>query len=154
MLAAANNNDAYHVTSPASDGHGAKACMRDALRMAGMKPSDIGYINAHGTSTPVGDSIEIGAIREVFDGCTPAVSSTKAATGHMMGAGGITEVISCVLACRKGILPATLHSSEIDPACGGVDIITGSYRKSGIRAAMSNAFGFGGQNSSIIVSAE
>lgn len=154
VLAAANNNDAYHVTSPASDGHGAKACMRDALRMAGMKPSEIGYINAHGTSTPVGDSIEIGAIREVFDGCTPAVSSTKAATGHMMGAGGITEVISCVLACREGILPATLHSSEIDPACGGVDIITGSSRKSGIRAAMSNAFGFGGQNSSIIVSAE
>ena len=154
VLAAANNNDAYHVTSPASDGHGAKACMREALRMAGLSPRDIGYINAHGTSTPVGDSIEIGAIREVFEGCSPAVSSTKSATGHMMGAGGITEVISCVLACREGLLPATLHTSEIDPACEGVDIITGSARKAGIRTAMSNAFGFGGQNSSIIVSGE
>ena len=102
----------------------------------------------------VGDSIEIGAIREVFDGCTPAVSSTKAATGHMMGAGGITEVISCVLACSEGTLPATLHTSDIDPACSGVDIISGSARKCTVKAAMSNAFGFGGQNSSIIVTAE
>lgn len=154
VLAAANNNDAYHVTSPAPDGHGARACMEAALVRSGLKASDIGYINAHGTSTPVGDSIEIAAIKEVFEGCRPAVSSTKAATGHMMGAGGITEVITCLLACREGVLPATMNTSELDPACAGVDIITGSARRSGIRAAMSNAFGFGGQNSSIIVSAE
>ena len=154
VLAAANNNDAYHVTSPAPDGHGARACMEAALERSGLKASDIGYINAHGTSTPVGDSIEIAAIKEVFEGCRPAVSSTKAATGHMMGAGGITEVITCLLACREGVLPATMNTSELDPACAGVDIITGSARRSGIRAAMSNAFGFGGQNSSIIVSAE
>lgn len=154
ILAAANNNDAYHVTSPAPDGHGAKACMRDALKRSGLTPSEIGYINAHGTSTPVGDSIEAAAIKEVFGDCTPAVSSTKAATGHMMGAGGITEVITCLLACREGILPPTLHTSELDPACEGMDIITGEARKCHIRAAMSNAFGFGGQNSSIIVSAE
>lgn len=154
VLAAANNNDAYHVTSPAPDGHGARACMEAALGRSGLKASDIGYINAHGTSTPVGDSIEIAAIKEVFEGCRTAVSSTKAATGHMMGAGGITEVITCLLACREGVLPATMNTSELDPACAGVDIITGSARRSGIRAAMSNAFGFGGQNSSIIVSAE
>lgn len=154
VLAAANNNDAYHVTSPAPDGHGARACMEAALERSGLKASDIGYINAHGTSTPVGDSIEIAAIKEVFEGCRTAVSSTKAATGHMMGAGGITEVITCLLACREGVLPATMNTSELDPACAGVDIITGSARRSGIRAAMSNAFGFGGQNSSIIVSAE
>ena len=154
VLAAANNNDAYHVTSPAPDGHGARACMEAALERSGLKASDIGYINAHGTSTPVGDSIEIAAIKEVFEGCRPAVSSTKAATGHMMGAGGITEVITCLLACREGVLPATMNTCELDPACAGVDIITGSARRSGIRAAMSNAFGFGGQNSSIIVSAE
>ena len=154
VLAAANNNDAYHVTSPAPDGHGARACMEAALGRSGLKASDIGYINAHGTSTPVGDSIEIAAIKEVFEGCRPAVSSTKAATGHMMGAGGITEVITCLLACREGVLPATMNTCELDPACAGVDIITGSARRSGIRAAMSNAFGFGGQNSSIIVSAE
>lgn len=154
VLAAANNNDAYHVTSPAPDGHGARACMEAALERSALKASDIGYINAHGTSTPVGDSIEIAAIKEVFEGCRPAVSSTKAATGHMMGAGGITEVITCLLACREGVLPATMNTCELDPACAGVDIITGSARRSGIRAAMSNAFGFGGQNSSIIVSAE
>lgn len=154
VLSAASNNDAYHITSPAPDGRGARACMREALRQAGLGPEDIGYINAHGTSTPVGDGIEAAAIREVFGVCTPAVSSTKAATGHMMGAGGITEVISCVLACREGILPATIGTSELDPACEGVDIITAEARKCSIRTAMSNAFGFGGQNSSIIVSAE
>ena len=154
ILSAASNNDAYHITSPAPDGRGARACMREALRQAGLNPGDIGYVNAHGTSTPVGDGIEAAAIREVFGGCAPAVSSTKAATGHMMGAGGITEVISCVLACREGILPATIGTSELDPACEGVDIITAEARKCSIRTAMSNAFGFGGQNSSIIVSAE
>ena len=154
VLSAASNNDAYHITSPAPDGRGARACMREALRQAGLNPGDIGYINAHGTSTPVGDGIEAAAIREVFGACTPAVSSTKAATGHMMGAGGITEVISCVLACREGVLPATIGTSVLDPACEGVDIITAEARKCRVRTAMSNAFGFGGQNSSIIVSAE
>ena len=154
VLSAASNNDAYHITSPAPDGRGARACMREAIRQAGLGPEDIGYINAHGTSTPVGDGIEAAAIREVFGACTPAVSSTKAATGHMMGAGGITEVISCVLACREGVLPATIGTSELDPACEGVDIITAEARKCSVRTAMSNAFGFGGQNSSIIVSAE
>ena len=154
VLSAASNNDAYHITSPAPDGRGARACMREAIRQAGLGPEDIGYINAHGTSTPVGDGIEAAAIREVFGGCAPAVSSTKAATGHMMGAGGITEVISCVLACREGVLPATIGTSELDPACEGVDIITAEARKCRVRTAMSNAFGFGGQNSSIIVSAE
>ena len=154
VLSAASNNDAYHITSPAPDGRGARACMREALRQAGLGPEDIGYINAHGTSTPVGDGIEAAAIREVFGACTPAVSSTKAATGHMMGAGGITEVISCVLACREGVLPATIGTSDLDPACEGVDIITAEARKCSVRTAMSNAFGFGGQNSSIIVSAE
>ena len=154
VLSAASNNDAYHITSPAPDGRGARACMREAIRQAGLGPEDIGYINAHGTSTPVGDGIEAAAIREVFGGCAPAVSSTKAATGHMMGAGGITEVISCVLACREGVLPATIGTSELDPACEGVDIITAEARKCSVRTAMSNAFGFGGQNSSIIVSAE
>lgn len=154
VLSAASNNDAYHITSPAPDGRSARACMREAIRQAGLGPEDIGYINAHGTSTPVGDGIEAAAIREVFGACTPAVSSTKAATGHMMGAGGITEVISCVLACREGVLPATIGTSELDPACEGVDIITAEARKCRVRTAMSNAFGFGGQNSSIIVSAE
>lgn len=151
LLAAASNTDGYHVTSPAPDGHGAIASMRDALAYAGLKPSDIGYINAHGTSTPVGDAIEVSAIKEVFGECRPAISSTKAATGHLMGAGGITEVITCLMACRTGIIPATLNLRNPDSFCEGADIVAGSARRCEIKAAMSNAFGFGGQNSSIIV---
>lgn len=152
ILAAASNNDAYHVTSPAPDGHGAVACMQDALRISGLSPAGVGYINAHGTSTPVGDGVEIAAIQRVFSGCRPAVSSTKAATGHMMGAGGITEVIACVMACRENLLPATLHLTDPDAVCAGTDLIAGSARSCRVEAAMSNAFGFGGQNSCVIVS--
>ncbi len=153
LLAATNNTDGYHVTSPAPDGHGAIACMRAALEKAGLKPEDIGYINAHGTSTPMGDVIELSAIRSVFGDSRPSVSSTKGATGHMMGAGGITEVIACLMACREGLLPHTLNVTELDPDCEGVDVIVGAPRKASIKAAMSNAFGFGGQNSSVIVAA-
>jgi 3-oxoacyl-[acyl-carrier-protein] synthase II len=151
LLAATNNTDGYHVTSPAPDGHGAIACMEDALAQSGLSPADIGYVNAHGTSTPVGDVIELSAIRTVFGENGPAVSSTKGATGHMMGAGGITEVIACILACQEGILPHTLGVTQLDEACQGVDVIVGAPRTASIRAAMSNAFGFGGQNSSVIV---
>jgi 3-oxoacyl-[acyl-carrier-protein] synthase II len=151
LLAATNNTDGYHVTSPAPDGHGAIACMEDALAQAGLSPADIGYVNAHGTSTPVGDVIELSAIRTVFGENGPAVSSTKGATGHMMGAGGITEVIACLLACQEGILPHTLGATQLDEACQGVDVIVGAPRTASIHAAMSNAFGFGGQNSSVIV---
>ena len=153
LLAATNNTDGYHVTSPAPDGHGAVACMKDALEQAGLEPEDIGYINAHGTSTPMGDVIELSAIRSVFGERRPCVSSTKGATGHMMGAGGITEVIACLMACREGILPHTLNTTQLDPACEGVDVIVGQPRQMKIKAAMSNAFGFGGQNSSVIVAA-
>ncbi|MCF0172744.1 MAG: beta-ketoacyl-[acyl-carrier-protein] synthase family protein [Bacteroidales bacterium] len=154
VVAASNNTDGYHITSPAPDGHGAIGCMRDALRKANLQPSDIGYINAHGTSTPMGDTIEAAAIREVFGtgDSSPLVSSTKGATGHLMGAGGITETIACLMACRTGIIPATIGTSAIDPACEGVRIVTGGPARANIRYAMSNAFGFGGQNSSVIVS--
>ena len=154
IIAAANNNDAYHITSPAPDGHGALGCMRDALAQSGLSPDQIGYINAHGTSTPMGDSIEIAAIRIVFgEGeSSPYVSSTKSSTGHMMGAGGITEIITCLMACREGILPATIGTSHLDESCKGMNIITGDVIRRNIRYAMSNAFGFGGQNSSVIVS--
>ncbi len=153
LIAAANNTDGYHVTAPAPDGHGAIACMKDAIEISGLNPEDIGYINAHGTSTPVGDIIELGAIKSVFGEKMPYVSSTKGATGHMMGAGGITEVITCLLACRDGILPHTINVKKLDDACEGVPVIINESKRVNIKAAMSNAFGFGGQNSSIIVSA-
>lgn len=146
----ANTSDGYHVTSPDPSARGAVSCMKIALDMAGLAPDQIGYINAHGTSTPVGDPIETRAIKEVFGNTIPPVSSTKGATGHLMGAGGITETIACIQAIRTGILPPTLGYKTPDPECD-LDYIPNEARKADIDAAMSNALGFGGQNSSIIV---
>ena len=127
--------------------------MRQALRRAGLDPSDIGYVNAHGTSTLAGDKVEAKAIHAVFGERTPAVSSTKSMTGHMMGAGGITEIIACIKGLREGILPPTINYRTPDPECD-LDIIANDARKVAVRAAMSNSLGFGGQNSSIIVTRE
>lgn len=146
----ANTSDGYHVTSPDPSGKGAVACMKLALSMAGMKPEQIGYINAHGTSTPVGDPIETRAVKEVFGQTPPPVSSTKGATGHLMGAGGITETIACIQAINTGILPPTVGYEIPDPECD-LDYVPGKARKAEISGAMSNALGFGGQNSSLIV---
>lgn len=149
-----NNTDGYHVTSPRPDGSGAVSCMQSALKKAGMRPSDIGYINTHGTSTPVGDPIEVNAIKTLFgndeDSAIPPVSSTKGNTGHLMGAGGITEVIACIKAIETDTLPPTIGYKTPDPQCD-LDFITEGPRKTHVDAAMSNALGFGGQNSSIIV---
>ncbi|MEG0829097.1 MAG: beta-ketoacyl-ACP synthase II [Anaerovoracaceae bacterium] len=146
-----NTSDGYHVTSPDPTAKGAIACMNIALNMAEIKPDSIGYINAHGTSTPVGDPIETTAIKAVFGKETaPPVSSTKGATGHLMGAGGITEVIACIKALENGILPPTVGYELPDPECD-LDYIPGKARKVNIKYAMSNALGFGGQNSSIII---
>ena len=147
----ANTSDAHHVTAPHPEGAGAAACMRRALKRAGLQPSDIGYINAHGTSTGLGDIAETQAAKAVFGGreSAPPVSSTKSMTGHLMGAGGITESIACILAIRDGILPPTLHLAHPDPACD-LDYIPNEARKTRITAAMSNSLGFGGQNSSLI----
>lgn len=146
----ANNSDGYHVTSPDPTGRGAVACMKRALALSGMSPHEIGYINAHGTSTPVGDPIETKAIKEVFGDTPPPVSSTKGATGHLMGAGGITETIACIKAIETGMLPPTINYDNPDPQCD-LDYVPNQARKVSINAAMSNALGFGGQNSSIIV---
>ena len=147
----ANTSDAHHVTAPHPEGAGAAACMRRALKRAGLTPSEIGYINAHGTSTGLGDIAETQAVKAVFGGreSAPPVSSTKSMTGHLMGAGGITESIACILAIRDGILPPTLHLAHPDPACD-LDYIPNEARKTRITAAMSNSLGFGGQNSSLI----
>lgn len=149
----ANTSDAHHVTAPCPDGTGAAACMQRALARAGMQPSDIGYINAHGTSTPLGDKAETLAIKAVFGGreSAPPVSATKSATGHLMGAGGLTEAIACIKAIQDGILPPTLHLDTPDPDCD-LDYVPNTARKADISAAMSNSLGFGGQNSSIILS--
>ncbi len=150
LLACGNTSDAYHVTAPHPEGRGAIACMKQALADAGLKPEDIGYINAHGTSTPKGDEVETHAVSEVFGEKTPLVSSTKGATGHMMGAGGITEVIACIKAVETGIVPPTINLENPIPDCK-IDFVPNEARKADISYAMSNAFGFGGQNSSVIV---
>ncbi|MEE0776245.1 MAG: beta-ketoacyl-ACP synthase II [Bacillota bacterium] len=148
----ANTNDGYHITAPDPSGKGAVACMESALKRSNLSPSDIGYISAHGTSTLLGDRAETSAIKQVFGdiNTAPPVSSTKGATGHLMGAGGITEVIACIKAISEEVLPPTLNYHTPDPLCD-LDYIPNQARKAKIYAAMSNSLGFGGQNSSIIV---
>ena len=146
-----NNTDAYHTVTPRPDGDGEIACMKQALEMAEMDPSKIGYINAHGTATIKGDITEDFSIREVFGVDSDVlIGSTKAATGHMMGAGGITEIITCIKAIETGILPPTLNLENKDPQCS-MKYVSSLQKLDGLDHAMSNAFGFGGQNSSVIV---
>ena len=152
LAGCANTHDAYHITSPRPDGGGAAECMRLALRQARLLPSDIGYVNAHGTSTHAGDVAETAAIHSVFgsgDGAPP-ISSTKGATGHLMGAGGITEVIACIKAMQTGLLPPNINYDQPDPECR-LNIVANEAREAGIFCAMSNSLGFGGQNSSVVV---
>ena len=141
----ANNNEAYHVIKPNPDGVSSIKCMRKALFRAGLSPQDVDYINAHGTGTKLGDEAELNALGQLFE--SSAISSTKGATGHMMGAGGITEAIACIQAIREGIVPPTLNLEDCD---SDLDLVRGESRKMTVDAAMTNAFGFGGQNSSLI----
>ena len=141
----ANNNEAYHVIKPNPDGVSSIKCMRKALLRAGLSPQDVDYINAHGTGTKLGDEAELNALGQLFEGS--AISSTKGATGHMMGAGGITEAIACIQAIREGIVPPTLNLEDCD---SDLDLVRGESRKMTVDTAMTNAFGFGGQNSSLI----
>ena len=149
LIGWANNSDAYHVTEPREDGATEAACMEKAMKRAGISPREIDYVNGHGTGTRIGDAVELTALRRVFGDKLPPLSSTKGATGHMMGAGGITEAIACILAMRDGILPPTLNCKEPDGE--GLDMISETPRKSAPTICMTNAFGFGGQNSSLIL---
>ena len=126
--------------------------MEQAIKNAGLSVEDIDYINTHGTSTPMGDPIETSAITQVFGEHAKdmAVTSTKGATGHMMGAGGITEAIACIQAIREGIVPPTLNLEHLDEACAPLKYVPEEAQKKEGKAAMSNSFGFGGQNSSVI----
>ena len=142
--------DAYHVTAPAPDGNGARRAMRMALDQAAIDLSEVGYINAHGTSTPLGDAAETGAIREVFGTTTPPVSSTKSMTGHLLGGAAAIEAVACVRALETGVLPPTINYTDPDPACD-LDYVPNVARLTNPAVALSNAFGFGGHNSSILL---
>lgn len=144
--------DAYHVTSGPEDGSGAARSMRGALRDAQLQPGDIQHLNAHATSTPVGDRGELAAIRQVFGtGRGPSISATKSAVGHMLGAAGGVAAIFTVLALRDQIAPPVLNLENPDPLADGLDLIAGSARPHVIEHAMLNGFGFGGVNASLIL---
>ncbi len=142
--------DAHHPTTPRPDGSNAAACMRQSLANAGLAPADIGYLNAHGTSTKLGDLAEALAIRSVFGSDMPPVSSTKGVTGHMLGASGVVEAAAAINAIARGQLPPTNNLDDPDPACD-VDHILAKPRDASITYALSNSFGFGGHNVSLVL---
>jgi len=143
--------DAHHITAPAESGEGAYRCMTNAMSDAGMNGDDIGYINAHGTSTPLGDIAETVAIKRAFGDYskTLAVSSTKSSTGHMIGAAGGTEAIFTILALTHGVIPPTINITNPDPQCD-LDYTPNTARELKINAGLSNSFGFGGTNGTVI----
>jgi 3-oxoacyl-[acyl-carrier-protein] synthase II len=145
------SSDAYHITAPAEDGNGGYRSMRAAMQNAGFGPDDIDYINAHGTSTPLGDEIEFNAVKRLFGAAAGniSMSSTKSAIGHLLGAAGSVEAIFCILAIRDGIVPPTLNLDN--PSIGrDIDLVPHQSRERPVRAAMSNSFGFGGTNATLI----
>lgn len=143
------STDAYHPTKPRPDGEGAIASMRRAIADAGRQPSDVDYVNAHGTSTPLGDVAETTAIHAVFGEHGPPVSSIKALTGHLLGASGVVEAAATALSVSRGILPPTHNLDDPDPACA-LDHVRGAPRTGAVRVALSNTFAFGGHNITIL----
>ncbi|HEX5116967.1 MAG TPA: beta-ketoacyl-[acyl-carrier-protein] synthase family protein [Pseudonocardiaceae bacterium] len=143
------STDAYHPTKPRPDGAGAIASMRRAIADAGRQPSDVDYVNAHGTSTPLGDVAETTAIQTVFGEHSPPVSSIKALTGHLLGASGVVEAAATALSVSRGILPPTANLDDPDPACA-LDHVRGTPRTGDVRVALSNTFAFGGHNITLL----
>ena len=143
-----NACDAFHQTASSEDGEGAFLAMGKALKMAGLKPEDIDYVNAHGTGTPNNDASESAALRRIFGDAMPPVSSTKAFTGHTTSASGSIEAVFCLLALQEGFIPANLNWAEPDPAC----ITPAAGGPARLRHILCNAFGFGGNDSSLILS--
>ena len=151
--------DAYHMSAPRPDGSAVARCMETALRHAGVRPDEVDYVNAHATSTGLGDVAETQAIKRVFgahatrrDGHGLAVSSTKSMTGHTLGAAGAVEMAACVLAIRDGIIPPTINLDHPDPECD-LDYVPHKARERKVRVAVNNSFGFGGHNASLVVKA-
>ncbi|NWG45417.1 MAG: beta-ketoacyl-ACP synthase II [Alphaproteobacteria bacterium] len=148
------SGDAYHITAPSEDGDGGFRSMKAALARAGLSPSDIDYVNAHGTSTPKGDEIELGAVTRLFGNAveTMSMSSTKSSVGHLLGAAGAVEAIFSILAIRDQVAPATINLDNPSVETQ-IDLVPHTPRKRQIRAALSNSFGFGGTNASLVMQA-
>jgi 3-oxoacyl-[acyl-carrier-protein] synthase II len=147
--------DAYHMTQPAPNGSGAVRSMRQALRDAGLRPEEVDYVNAHGTSTGPNDRNETAALKTVFGdrAYQLPVSSTKSMTGHLLGAAGAVEAMCCVLAIRDGVIPPTINYEHPDPECD-LDYVPNQAREGRVRVTMSNSFGFGGHNATLIIKAD
>ncbi len=149
------SGDAYHVTAPHPEGSGAFRAMQMAMKKSGLALDDIDYINAHGTSTPLGDELELGAVRRLFGEAIGGVSmsSTKSAIGHLLGGAGAVEAIFCILAMRDGIAPPTLNLDDPSENCTGVDLVPHQAKQRKIKAVLNNSFGFGGTNASLVMKA-
>ena len=147
--------DAYHVTAPHPEGDGAYRSMQMALRKAGLEPKDIDYINAHGTSTPLGDELELGAVRRLFGDAikTVSMSSTKSMIGHLLGGAGAVESIFCILAIRDQTVPPTINLDNPSDGCEGVDLVPNVAKQRQVKAVLNNSFGFGGTNASLVMRA-
>ena len=143
--------DAHHITAPSPDGEGGMRAMQAAIKDAGLTVADIDYINAHGTSTGLGDMGELAAVQNLFAGQNVSMSSTKSMTGHLLGAAGAVEAIFCVLAMRDGILPPTINLDDPEDVVGDFDLVPHTARKKQIDVALSNSFGFGGTNASLVL---
>ena len=146
------SSDAYHITTPSPRGEGGGRCMKMALDAAALNPEDVDYINAHGTSTPAGDICETQGIKDTFGdhAAKLMVSSTKSMTGHLLGAAGGIEAAFSVLAVHHGVVPPTINLDNQDPQCD-LDYVPNTARDANIRAAISNSFGFGGTNASVVI---
>ena len=151
LIGSGMSGDAFHMTAPPADGEGAARCMRNALQSAGIQPEDVDYINAHGTSTPAGDKAETQAVKQAFGdhAYKVAISSTKSMTGHLLGAAGGIEAIFSILAIRDQIAPPTINLNNPDPDCD-LDYVPNQARKMDINIALSNSFGFGGTNGTVV----
>ncbi len=145
------SGDAYHITAPAEDGDGAFRCMTAAIRRAGISPADIDYINAHGTSTPLGDEIELKAVERLVGNAAAhiAMSSTKSSIGHLLGAAGAVEAIFCLLAMRDGVVPPTINLDNPSIATA-IDLVPRTAQQRPVNVTLSNSFGFGGTNASLV----
>lgn len=145
------SGDAHHITAPAPGGEGGKRAMIAALNDAGLKPSDVDYINAHGTSTGLGDVGELTAVKELFAGTNACMSSTKSTTGHLLGAAGAVEAIFCTLAIRDGVVPPTINLNDPIDEVGDFNLVPNVAQKRDVNVAVSNSFGFGGTNASLVI---
>jgi 3-oxoacyl-[acyl-carrier-protein] synthase II len=149
------SGDAHHVTAPHPEGSGAYRSMEMAMRKSGLDLGDIDYINAHGTSTPLGDELELGAVRKLFGNHvgSMSMSSTKSAIGHLLGGAGAVESIFCILAMRDQVVPPTLNLDNPSDGCAGVDLVPHTAKQRPVKAVLNNSFGFGGTNASLVMTA-